>query len=29
MQSELKIALIQTELFWENPEQNRRLITKK
>ncbi|TYA60068.1 amidohydrolase [Formosa maritima] len=29
MQNELKIALIQTELFWENPEQNRIHFTKK
>ncbi|HLV38408.1 amidohydrolase [Xanthomarina sp.] len=29
MQNELKIALIQTELFWENPKQNRIHFTKK
>ncbi|MEO8935026.1 MAG: amidohydrolase [Xanthomarina sp.] len=29
MQEQLKIALIQTDLFWENPEQNRIHFTKK
>jgi predicted amidohydrolase len=29
MQEQLKIALIQTELFWENPEQNRIHLTKQ
>ncbi|MCX7546367.1 amidohydrolase [Xanthomarina sp. F1114] len=29
MQNELKIALIQTELVWENPQQNRIHLTKK
>ncbi|MCX7551069.1 amidohydrolase [Xanthomarina sp. F2636L] len=29
MQEHLKIVLIQTELFWENPEQNRDHFTKK
>lgn len=29
MQNELKIALIQTELVWENPEQNRIRFTEK
>lgn len=29
MQEHLKIALIQTELFWENPEQNRNHLTNK
>ncbi|PWI30682.1 amidohydrolase [Flavobacteriaceae bacterium LYZ1037] len=29
MQNELKIALLQSDLFWENPEQNRVHFTKK
>lgn len=29
MQEHLKIALIQTELVWENPKQNRVYLTKK
>ncbi|GGG38789.1 amidohydrolase [Bizionia arctica] len=29
MQDQLKIALIQTELFWENPKQNRIHFTNK
>ena len=29
MQNSLKVALIQTRLIWENPEENRRLINEK
>ena len=29
MQNELKIALIQSDLVWENPEQNRLNFTKQ
>ncbi|NRD19132.1 amidohydrolase [Winogradskyella eckloniae] len=29
MNSDLKVALIQTDLVWENPSENRRLLNKK
>jgi len=29
MQSELKVALIQTKLIWENPSENRKMFSKK
>lgn len=29
MNNELKVAIIQTDLAWENPEENRRLLNRK